>query len=77
MASYSNFDLGLPIAATEAFEVPGTPAVQLHDILTRFLNGSGGIDSVVNGTARRSMRRSRARATWSASRKVTACPPGV
>jgi hypothetical protein len=50
MASYSNFDLGLPIAATEAFEVPGTPAVQLHDILTRFLNGSGSINSVVNGT---------------------------
>jgi hypothetical protein len=24
--------------------------VQLHDILTRFLNGSGGIQSVVNGT---------------------------
>ena len=31
-------------------KVPGTPAVQLHDILTRFLNASGGINSVVNGT---------------------------
>jgi hypothetical protein len=40
----------VPIFATEAFKVPGTPGVQLHDILTRFLNASGGINSVVNGT---------------------------
>jgi hypothetical protein len=28
--------------------VPATPGVQLHDVLTRFLNASGGIDHVVN-----------------------------
>ncbi len=31
-------------------EVPGTPGVQLTDLLTRLLNGSGGIDHVVNAT---------------------------
>ena len=37
--------------ATQAFEVPATaPGVQLHDLLTRFLSGSGSINSVVNGT---------------------------
>jgi hypothetical protein len=50
MASYCFFNQGVPIFATEAFKVPGTPGVQLHDILTRFLNASGGINSVVNGT---------------------------
>ncbi len=29
---------------------PTTPGVQLHDLLTRFLNGSGGIENVVNST---------------------------
>ena len=32
------------------FEVPVTPGVKLHDILTVFLNGNGGIDHVVNDT---------------------------
>jgi hypothetical protein len=50
MASYCFFNQGVPIFASEAFKVPVTPAVQLHDILTRFLNASGGINSVVNGT---------------------------
>jgi hypothetical protein len=50
MASYCFFNQGVAIFATEAFKVPGTPGVQLHDILTRFLNASGGINSVVNGT---------------------------
>jgi hypothetical protein len=52
MGSYSFFDLGIPIFATEAFQVPDTPGVQLHDLLTIFLNattGSGGINSVING----------------------------
>ena len=30
--------------------MPGASGVQLHDVLTRFLNGSGSIDHVVNGT---------------------------
>jgi hypothetical protein len=51
LASYSFFELGIPIEASEAFEVPSDqPGVQLHDILTRFLAGSGQISSVVNGT---------------------------
>lgn len=50
MGSYSNFDRGVDIHATEGFDVPRTPGVQVHDVFTRFLNGSGGIDSVVDGT---------------------------
>jgi hypothetical protein len=50
LGSYCFFDLGVPIHAAHAFEVPNTPGVQLHDILTVFLNGSGGIDNVVNNT---------------------------
>ncbi len=51
LASYCFFELGIPIMATQAFLVPGSaPGVQLNDILTRFLSGSGGISSVVNGT---------------------------
>ena len=52
MGSYSFFDLGVPIFASEAFQVPDTPGVQLNDLLTIFLNattGSGGINSVING----------------------------
>jgi hypothetical protein len=50
LGSYCFFDLGLPIESATAFEVPDTPGVQLHDLLTRFLNGSGGIEHVVNDT---------------------------
>jgi hypothetical protein len=50
LGSYCYFDQGIAIEATQAFQVPDTPGVQLNDILTRFLNGSGGIESVVNGT---------------------------
>ena len=50
MGSYSFFNQGVDIHAERAFEVPVTPGVQLHDILTVFLNGSGGIDHVVNDT---------------------------
>jgi hypothetical protein len=50
MGSYSFFNTGAPIHATRAFEVPTAAGVQLHDILTVFLNGSGGIDHVVNDT---------------------------
>jgi len=50
MGSYSFFDLGVPIVASQAFTVPAAPGVALHDLLTVFLNGSGGISSVVNGT---------------------------
>jgi hypothetical protein len=52
MGSYSFFNQGVPIFATQAFQSPNTPGVQFHDVFTIFLNatvGMGGIDSVING----------------------------
>jgi hypothetical protein len=52
MGSYSFFNQGLPIFASNAFEADGPPGLHLSDMLTIFLNangGSGGIDHVVNG----------------------------
>jgi hypothetical protein len=52
MGSYSFFNQGVPIYATQAFESPTTAGVQFHDLLTVFLDathGSGGILSVING----------------------------
>jgi hypothetical protein len=40
----------VPIQSATAFGVPRTPGVALHDVFTRFLNGSGSIDSVIDGT---------------------------
>ncbi|PZM15403.1 hypothetical protein [Rhizobium tubonense] len=50
MGSYSYFNHGLPIKAATAFQVPQTPGVRMHDLLTVFLDGSGSVDSVINGT---------------------------
>jgi hypothetical protein len=53
MGSYSFFNQGVPIFATQAFQAPVTPGVQFRSLLTVFLdatNGSGGILSVINGT---------------------------
>ncbi len=50
MGSYSYFDQGVNIENAMAFQAPDTSGVQFHDILTVFLNGSGGIQSVINGT---------------------------
>jgi hypothetical protein len=50
MGSYCYFNVGPDIHASRAFEVPVTSGVKLHDILTVFLNGNGGIDHVVNDT---------------------------
>lgn len=53
MGSYSFFDLGIPIFAANAFEVPSTlPAGSVQDLLTIFLStgGSGGISNVINNT---------------------------
>ena len=50
MGSYSFFNQGFSIEATTAFQVPQTPGVQMHDLLTVFLDGAGAIDSVINGT---------------------------
>jgi hypothetical protein len=52
MGSYSFFNQGVPIYATQAFQAPKTDGVRFHDILTVFLDpvhGSGGILSVING----------------------------
>ncbi len=50
MGSYSYFDQGVDIENSMAFQVPERPAVQFHDLLTVFLNGSGGFQSVINGS---------------------------
>ncbi len=50
LGSYCFFNQNVAIESATAFAVPDTPGVQLHDVLTRFLSGSGAIDHVVNGT---------------------------
>jgi hypothetical protein len=50
LGSYSFFNEGVAIFAAMAFQAPDTPGVQFHDVFTQFLNGSGGINSVINGT---------------------------
>jgi hypothetical protein len=50
MGSYSYFDQGVAIENAMAFQAPDVSGVQFHDLLTVFLNGSGGIESVINGT---------------------------
>ncbi len=54
MGSYSFFNQGVDIFASNAFEVPATlPASSLHDLLTIFLDpsvGKGGIQNVINDT---------------------------
>jgi uncharacterized protein involved in high-affinity Fe2+ transport len=50
LGSYSYFDQGVAIENAEAFEVPTTSGIHLNDLLTVWLNGSGGIQSVVDGT---------------------------
>jgi hypothetical protein len=52
MGSYSFFNQGVQIFATQAFTAPNRPGVQFSDLLTVFLNangGSGGINTVING----------------------------
>ncbi len=52
MGSYSFFNQGIPIFATQAFQSPDAAGDQFHDVFTIFLDavhGSGGIDSVING----------------------------
>jgi hypothetical protein len=52
MGSYSFFNQGVPIFATQSFESPNAPGVQFSDLCAVFLDpthGSGGIPSVING----------------------------
>ncbi len=50
LGSYCFFNVDPSIHATRAFEVPVTPGVKLHDLLTVSLGGVGVIDHVVNDT---------------------------
>jgi hypothetical protein len=50
MGSYSYFDQGVAIENAMGFQAPQTSGVQFNDIFTVFLNGEGGIESVINGT---------------------------
>jgi hypothetical protein len=50
LGSYCFFNVNPTIHARRAFEVPVTPGVKLHDILTVSLGGVGVIDHVVNDT---------------------------
>ena len=52
MGSYSFFDQGVAIENAMAFQAPDVSGVKFHDLLTVFLNGSGGIESVINGTGK-------------------------
>ena len=50
LGSYSFFNQGVDIQDAMAFQAPKAAGVQFHDIFTQFLNGSGSINSVINGT---------------------------
>ncbi len=49
MGSYIYTNVDPTLHATQAYEVPTTPGVKLHNILTVSLNAAGTIDTVVNG----------------------------
>jgi hypothetical protein len=50
LGSYSYFNQGIAIENSMAFQVPSTSGIHMNDLLTVFLNGSGGIESVVDGS---------------------------
>ncbi len=45
---YSFFNQGVDIRAARGIEVPQRPGVKLHNMVTVFLNGSGGIEKTIN-----------------------------
>jgi len=49
LGSYCFFNVNPSIHASNAFEVPVTPGVKLHDILDLSISNTGTIDNVVNG----------------------------
>jgi hypothetical protein len=49
LGSYIFTNVDPTLHATNAFEVPDTPGVRMHDLLTVSLNGAGTIDHVING----------------------------
>ncbi|MFE0193809.1 coagulation factor 5/8 type domain-containing protein [Streptomyces sp. NPDC058989] len=50
LGSYCFFHVNRDVAAEHAFEVPSTPGVRLHDMVTVSLGGTGTIHHVVNDT---------------------------
>jgi hypothetical protein len=50
MGSYIFTNVNPSIHVSHAFEVPSTPGVQMHDLLTINLSGPGTIDHVINDT---------------------------
>jgi hypothetical protein len=51
MGSYVVFiDTTATLNVTEAFQAPQVPGVQFNDVFGVWISGSGGIDSIVNGT---------------------------
>jgi hypothetical protein len=51
MGSYVVFiDTPATLHVSQAFESPDTPGVQFHNVFGVWISGSGGLDSVVNGT---------------------------
>ena len=50
MGSYVVFITRPPVHVTEAFQVPKTAGVQFHDVFGLWIGGSGGLDSIINGT---------------------------
>ena len=53
LGSYSFFNQGVDVFADNAFLVPTTSGVRMHNLLTIFLDasvGKGGILNVINGT---------------------------
>ncbi|MFC0554326.1 hypothetical protein ACFFHJ_25870 [Planotetraspora thailandica] len=45
---YSYFNQGVDIRADRGIEAPQTPKVRFHDMITVFLDGSGGIERTIN-----------------------------
>ena len=50
MGAYIYTNVNPTLHATRAYEVPVTPGVKLHNVLTVSLNAAGTIDHVVNDT---------------------------
>jgi hypothetical protein len=51
MGSYVVFiDTTATLHVTEAFQAPQTAGVQFHDVFGLWIGGSGGLDSIINGT---------------------------
>jgi hypothetical protein len=50
LGAYCFFDVDPSIVNAHAFEVPNTPGVQFHDLVTVSLGGVGTIEHVINDT---------------------------